>query len=365
MKVLLVGGGSGGPVSPLLAVADEIKQQHPGARFLLVGTRLGSEKSMAEAAQIPFQAISAGKWRRYFSLKNLATPIQVLLGFFQSVSVLGRFRPDAVFGTGSFVQVGVVWAAWLKGIPVILHQQDVYPSLANRICQMCAKRITVTFPPSLKDFNSGSGLFFKKPEDKIILTGNPFRHNLRAATRAQGQQEFQLEADFPTLFVMGGGTGSEFLNTLVAEALPELVKTVQIIQATGNRKKILDESKRYHPYEFIANPGAAYAAADLVLARAGLSTITELSHLGKIAIIVPMPRSHQIINASLLQQRQAAVVCLQAELSPAALVRLIKKILFDGNLQQTLTKNISTLMPAHAGRTIADIIIKQALAYAE
>src|SRR5579864_4564887 len=146
MKILLVGGGSGGPVAPLIAVADHIQMAHPKAEFLLVGTNSGPERQMAAAAGIGFKHITTGKLRRYFSLKNLGSPFLTLFGFFQSLRILKKFRPDCVFGTGSFVQVPMVWAAWFLKIPVVLHQQDILPSLANRLCQMVAKKITVTFP---------------------------------------------------------------------------------------------------------------------------------------------------------------------------------------------------------------------------
>ena len=124
MKILLVGGGSGGPVAPLIAIAEQIKKTHPKAEFLLVGTNSGPERLMAGRAGIDFYPIVAGKWRRYFSLANLFSPISVIIGFFQSFKIIYDFKPDCVFGTGSFVQVPVVWAAKVKGIPVVLHQQE-------------------------------------------------------------------------------------------------------------------------------------------------------------------------------------------------------------------------------------------------
>ncbi len=156
MKILLVGGGSGGPVAPLLAIANKIKEQHPQAKFLLVGGKQGPERHMAEMAGIDFTRVTAGKLRRYFSWQNFLAPVLVAVGFFQSLKILKMFSADCVFATGSFVQVPVVWAAWLKGVPIVLHQQDAEAGLANRLCQLFAKKITVTFPASIAVWTSSA-----------------------------------------------------------------------------------------------------------------------------------------------------------------------------------------------------------------
>lgn len=357
MKILLAGGGSGGPVAPLLAVAETIKQRHQTAKFLLVGTFSGPESLMAKRAGVEFTAIPAGKWRRYLSLANLFTPFLVVGGFLKALKILKRFRPDCVFGTGSFVQVPVVWAAaWLK-IPVVLHQQDLRPSLANTLCQAAADKITVTFEQSLVDFSSGLGLFYKKRKaDKIVWTGNPFRSQLKGADRQKAFSNFNLAPDFPTLLVLGGGTGAMFFNRLLKKALPELSRSVQIIHAAGKGKLLSAPQKHYHPYEFIADMDLAYEAADIVLARAGMSTITELSNLKKVAIIVPMPKTHQEENAFALMSGQAAIVVPQPMLTPTTLTRVIRKLLFDLKTQDILKHNIGKIMPHNSAHKIAEII---------
>ena len=361
MKILLVGGGSGGPVAPLLAVAEAIKKQHPKTSFLLVGSKNGPEAIMAKQAGIDFLPITSGKWRRYFSWQNFASPFETLIGFFQAFKILNSFRPDCVFGAGSFVQVPVVWAAWFKKIPVALHQQDVMPSLANRICQLAAQKISVTFQISLTDFPSNLGLFYKtKRTEKVVLTGNPFREELKKGDRKRAEAFFNLRPDMPTLLVLGGGTGAVFLNEFIIKILPSLTKTVQVIHSTGPGKFNQVNVADYHPYEFIANMADAYAAADIVLARAGLSTITELSNLKKVSIIVPLPESHQEINGSLLFNLQAALVLEQDKLTPAGFVTFIRKLLFEHEVQKVLVENIDALMPKDSADKIANIIIKLA-----
>ncbi len=359
MKILLTGGGTGGTVSPLLAIAQHILKTHPKAEFLLVGTKNGPEKMMAKNAGINFIAITSGKWRRYFSWKNFAAPFQTLAGFSQSFKVLRSFRPDCVFGTGSFIQVPVVWAAWFLKIPAVLHQQDLAPSLANKLCELCASKITVTFPESAKNFSTGLGIFYKRRSgDKITVTGNPFREELRAYDKAAAQKFFHLKADLPTLLVLGGGTGAEFLNNLILDSLPNLSKVVQIIHSTGKEKFKAKTAENYCPYGFIQNMALAYAAADIVLARAGLSTLTELSNLKKLSIIVPMPQSHQELNGLLLMRLEAAIVVSQKRMTPEGLVGLIRKLLFAQEAQDILKHNIGKIMPHEANEKISEIILK-------
>jgi UDP-N-acetylglucosamine--N-acetylmuramyl-(pentapeptide) pyrophosphoryl-undecaprenol N-acetylglucosamine transferase len=345
----------------MLAIANYIKKTNPKTEFLLVGTKTGPERAMAEREGIKFIHITSGKWRRYFSLKNIATPFQTLGGLWQSIKILKDFKPDCIFATGSFVQVPLIWAAWVLKLPVVLHQQDVVPSLANKLCQFAAAKITVTFPLSSKSFSSELGLLYKKRAgDKIVVTGNPFREELLSGNREAAQKSFNLHTNFPTLLVLGGGTGAEYLNKLILDSLSELTKTVQIIHSTGRGKFTGQEAENYHPYEFVDNMAGAYAAADIVLARAGLSTLTELSFLQKLSIIVPMPESHQELNGMLLSQLEAAIVVRQKNLNSKNFVGLIRKVLFANDLEKMLKHNIGKIMPHEANAKISEIIIKLA-----
>jgi UDP-N-acetylglucosamine--N-acetylmuramyl-(pentapeptide) pyrophosphoryl-undecaprenol N-acetylglucosamine transferase len=361
MKIVLVGGGSGGSVSPLLSVAESIKEKKPGAIFLFIGTRNGPERKMAEDAGIKFMSIAAGKLRRYFSFRNFLSPFLIAIGFFQAFNVLKEFKPRCVFGTGSFVQVPVMWAAWFLKIPCVIHQQDIVPSLANKLCQIPAKKITVTFEESLKDFNSGFGFFYKSYEQKTVLTGNPFRRKLLKFSKNEALENFGFEKNFPTLLVLGGGTGSEFLNTLIKNSKKQLTQFVQILHLAGYSKNLAETSEgRYKAFTFITNMGEAYAAADFVICRAGLSTLTELSNLGKVSIIVPMPNSHQEYNAVALMKENAALVISQKNLNESNFPIILRKILFNQNLQNDLSKNIKKIMPKNSDEKIANIIIKLA-----
>lgn len=360
MKILLVGGGSGGSVAPLLAVADEIKKERQEAGFLFVGGKTGPEKAMAEKAGLEFVAITSAKFKRYYAWSNPLAPFYVIIGFFNSLKILKSFRPDCVFGTGSFIQVPLVWAAKFLGIPVILHQQDYLAGLANKLCQFAAIKITVSFEESAKGFYSGFGIFYKKHKEKIILTGNPFREELKEAPKAEALKFFNLKNDLPVLLVLGGGTGAEYLNKLVAESLPNLTKFIQVIHSTGKGKTGAATMENYHPFEFIDHMAEAYAAADIVLARAGMSTITELSNLKKVSIIVPMPDSHQETNTLALMRHEAAIIVAQNKLTPQRFVSFLRKLLFEHDIQTMLKANIQKIMPHNAAQTISGIIIKAA-----
>jgi len=363
MKILLVGGGSGGSVSPLLAVAEKIKITHAKARFLFVGGKTGPEQQMAGEAGLQFVAVPAGKLRRYFSLRNFIDIFFIVAAFFQSFKILNDFQPDCVFGAGSFIQVPVMWAAWWKNIPVVIHQQDVLPSLANKLCSWIAKKITVTFEQSTRDFSWSLGFFYSGDRSggkyKVIHTGNPFRQELAHASKDLAHKHFNLHGNLPVLLVTTGGTGAAGLNKIVIESLPQLTKIVQVIHQTGKGKALeTKKSANYHSYEFISNMGEAYAAADMVLCRAGVSTITELSNLGKMAIIVPIPGSHQEYNARLLDRENAAFIAAQKQLDAETLPYLVRKLLFHYKLQQGVIAQMRQIIPHDSAQKITDIIVQ-------
>lgn len=357
MKLLLVGGNTGGPVAPLLAVGFALRERQKGTHLLFVGTNSGVESSMAKNAHVSFKPIMAGKLRRYFSFRNFFSFIFVGIGFIQSLIIIKRFKPDCAFGAGGFVQVPMLWAAWFLKVPVVIHQQDVTPSLANRLCTPIAKKITVTFEQSYREFSQGSGLFVNKTKNKITLTGNPFRGHLKEVTHNMAVKNLGLELNFPTLLVLGGGGGSEYINNLIWGQLPEITKFMQVIHITGRGKRAKNTDERYHAYEFLADMGSAYAACDIVLARAGVSTITELSNLEKTSIVIPMPGTHQEYNGELLVWENAAIVLNQNKVNPVKFVKLLRALLFDAKAQKTLKKNIFSIMPHNSSEKVAKVIL--------
>jgi len=364
-KILLTGGGSGGSVAPLLAVFDELTSPQPspwqgegaGFEFLWLGTKFGPEREMVKPAGIKFKAISGGKWRRYFSFKNLLDLFLIKLGFWQAVFIMLKWRPDLVMSAGSFVSVPVVWAAWFLRVPVLIHQQDILPGLANKLMAPFAKIVTVTFENSLKDYGQ-----------KAVWTGNPTRRSLEfpisnfsasASLRRDGQFP-NINYELPVVLILGGGTGALAINKLMAESLGELTKFCQIIHVTGKNKskKLEVSSKNYEVFEFLdaEKMAAAMKLAEVVMTRAGMSFLSELSYLAKPVIIIPMPESHQQANADYFKNNQAAVVVEQKYLAPANFIEMIKALLLAGNRREQLAKNIKQAMKPGANQAMVKII---------
>jgi len=350
MRVLLTGGGTMGSVTPLIAIAEEIKKQREDAEFLWLGTKNGPERNVIKEYGIQFNPIVYGKWPRYFSIENFLAPFKVLAGFFQAILIIIKFNPDIILSAGAFVSVPVVWAGWLLRKKSLIHQQDVKPGLANKLMALFANKITVTFDESLKYFN----------EKKAVLTSNPVRPEILEGDRERAIQKFKLEQNIPTVLFLGGGTGSLKINEVVIKAVPLLVNFCQIIHVTGKNKdnyKGID-NPRYHKYEFLIEEiKDVYAISDLVVSRAGLGTLTELSVLAKPAILVPLP-GHQELNAIYYSKNNAAILLEQKELTAESLVRKIKFLLENHVELENLSRNINKMIDKDATKKIVSEIFK-------
>lgn len=359
-KILLTGGGTGGSVVPLLAIADELRLGGSKSlarllepEFFWLGTKSWIERKMVENAGIEFKPIFSGKLRRYFSWRNLIDPIFILIGFFQSLLIIIKEKPNLVISAGSFASVPVVWAAWLSRVPILVHQQDARPGLANKLMAPFADVISATFEKSLKDYGK-----------KAVWIGNFVREELinYKISRREAFQKIGLRMDKPVVLVLGGGTGATAINELIWNGLDQLTKFCQIVHITG-KNKIPDSQfqiPNYHYFEFVHTDGMAkaYTVADIVVSRCGMGVLTELSYLGKPAILIPLPDSHQEDNAAIFAEKKAAVVLNQKELTPEKLVENIKKLLADENLRAELRANIQTVIKRGANERIVEIIEK-------
>lgn len=349
--ILLSGGGSGGPVAPLLALVDEWRRQDYHYRFIWVGTKNGPERQMAKEYGISLSYLPEAKLRRYFSLKNIFDIFKLIGAFLKSLLLILKYRPQLVSSAGGFNSVPLVWAAFLLRVPVHIHQQDVRPGLANKLMAPFARLITVTFSNSVKDYKSA------------VHTGNPVRSFFKTVNENSPEEykrQIGLGPDKPILTVIGGGTGSRFLNDFIAEKIRDLLDFCQIIHISGSsgRVKALPHDSHYIHFEFVEGGKIAkiLAVSDLVLSRAGLGLITELAFLKKPAIFIPIPNSHQEDNAQLLQDRQAAIILDQDAVRFEELVKIVKLAIKEYDIGKI--KNFSRLIPRQAEEKIIKEIEK-------
>ncbi|OGE76010.1 MAG: hypothetical protein A3C85_00560 [Candidatus Doudnabacteria bacterium RIFCSPHIGHO2_02_FULL_48_21] len=361
MRVFLVGGGTGGATAPVLAVGEALLQLHPATKLFLVGNQ-GIEQKMVDKSKLPlvYLSIPAGKWRRYFSLMNFFDVFKTIFGFFKSLRLISEYQPDMIFGAGSFVQVPLAYAAYVKRVPVIIHQPDFDLLLSTRLVAPVAKAVTVSFAASERSLPEFSGLLRRIEKSKVTVTGNPVRKEIFGGSKDKARKTFGLNKDYPVLLVIGGSQGAARLNEVILAAASELVKYVQIIHITGSKRagKQFYNHPHYHGYEYIGTDlRDAYAAADLVISRGGISTITELSALAKPAIVVPLPKSPQETNAEILAFTRSAVVVFEEFLTEKLIVNLVRKVMWNQNAVQTIKDNIKKLLPRNADRKIAKLIL--------
>ncbi|HYF04574.1 MAG TPA: UDP-N-acetylglucosamine--N-acetylmuramyl-(pentapeptide) pyrophosphoryl-undecaprenol N-acetylglucosamine transferase [Patescibacteria group bacterium] len=356
LRIFLAGGVTGGASTPLFAVASELEKLAPGSQFLFVGTSSPLDRKLARDNGVTFGTLPIAKLPRYVSLQTVLLPFTFTWALCKSFYLIWKYRPHLVFGVGGFTQVPLGFAAFCFKIPIVVHQQDVKVSLSNVLLRPIARKITVSFENSLKDFNGG--LFLKDLQGKQpgVWTGNPVRRKILGGSKAEAVQYFKLDEAFPTLLVFGGGSGAAAINEVVWEQLPELTRYFNVIHATGYGKLKNVEGKRYHGYEFISRMDLAYAVADMVVSRAGMSAISELSLLGKFAIIVPLPGTHQEYNAGLLHLAKAAAVVDQEDFRELALAEFLRHMLHKPDVLKLYSQHIHTIIPKDADKKIAHII---------
>ena len=244
----------------------------------------------------------------------------------------------------------LVWAAAYRRIPILIHQQDIRPGLANKLMAPLARVVTITFEKSFIDYGP-----------RAVLTGNPLKDvSSFEIKKIETRNRYGFRIDEPLVLVIGGGTGAKAINDLVIESLPNLLSICQLVHLTGRGKKTTSENKfeNYQSFEFLDQNEvlSLMASADLVISRCGLGVLTELSSLAKASILIPMPNSHQEENAAVFKDREAAVVLNQSDLNPGSIVSEIKKLLSDDKSRARLSKNISKVMKPDAARNIAAII---------
>lgn len=319
--IVLTGGGTAGHVTPNIALIPRL--QELGYQISYIGSYNGIEKKLIEEMKIPYYGISSGKLRRYFDVKNFTDPFRVLKGFSEARKLMKELSPDIVFSKGGFVTVPVVLAAKKCKIPAIIHESDMTPGLANKLCIPSAAKVCCNFPETVSCL----------PEGKAVLTGTPIRQELLKGDKVQALNFTGFSAAKPTILIIGGSLGSVAVNNAVRSILPQLLEKFQVIHLCGKGK--LDESLKNTPgyvqYEYIEKELAdLFALSDIVISRAGANAICELCALRKPMLLIPLSanasRGDQILNARSFEKLGYSMVLEEETLQDQLLLDTVNRL---------------------------------------
>lgn len=344
-KIILTGGGTAGHVTPNLALIPKLKEL--GYEIQYIGTQEGIEKNIILGEKIKYHTISSGKLRRYFDLKNFTDPFRVLKGVWQAKDIIKKEKPDVVFSKGGFVAVPVVIGARLNKVPVIAHESDMTPGLANKLSIPYCTKICVTFPESLKNIKANKG----------VLTGTPIREELFKGNREEAMKICKFSEDKPVILIIGGSLGSKVINDSIRAIIDKLLLTYNIIHicGKGNIDNNLINKKGYRQFEYVKEELPHFMnGADLVISRAGANVIFELLALKKPNLLIPLSRKSsrgdQILNAESFRKSGYSLVMQEEEITED---RLLKDI---NNLYRNKEKYITNMGKSPVQNGVNNII---------
>ena len=320
-RIILTGGGTAGHVTPNIALLPRLKEL--GYDIQYIGSYTGIEKELIEPFGIPYHGISSGKLRRYFSVQNFTDPFRVLKGFREAHKLIRQLKPDVIFSKGGFVSVPVVLAGKRCKVPVIIHESDMTPGLANKIAIPSAAKVCCNFPETLKSL----------PEGKAVLTGSPIRQELLSGNKIAAMDMCHFTSDKPVILVIGGSLGAVAINNAIRSNIDALLEKYQIIHLCGKGK--MDESLKdvegYCQFEYIKNElRNLFALADIVISRAGANAICELLALHKPNLLIPLSanasRGDQILNARSFERQGFSLVLEEEQLTKETLLNAVKTL---------------------------------------
>ena len=358
MKFIISGGGTGGHIFPAIAIANELRRRLPEAEILFVGAQGRMEMTRVPEAGYKIVGLDITGLQRRLTPRNLMFPLRVIRSVRKAGKLIKEFRPDAVVGVGGYASAPVLLAAGSHHVPALIQEQNSYAGLVNKLLGKRVAKICVAY--------DGMEKFF--PAAKIVVTGNPVRTEIADGSRAEALAFFGLDPNKKTLLVVGGSLGARTLNLATAAALPRLREAgVQLLWQTG--KSYYSEAERQaadyaadglHAHEFIRRMDLAYAAADVVVSRAGALSVSELCLTGKACIFVPSPNvaeDHQTKNARALLSKGAAVL-ITDEHAAERLYDETLRLLADDHRQRELSKRIRELAKPHATEDIVNELLK-------
>ncbi len=344
-RIILTGGGTAGHVTPNIALMPALKDKNFDIRY--IGSYTGIEKSMIETLGVPYYGISSGKLRRYFDLKNFTDPFRIIKGYFEARLLMRKLRPDVVFSKGGFVTVPVVLAAKHKKIPVIIHESDMTPGLANKLALPSASKVCCNFPETLKYL----------PEGKAVLTGSPIRQELFKGDKAKGLKFCGFNEEKPVLLIMGGSLGSVAINNAVRGSLDQLLETFQIAHlcGKGNLDENLNDKDGYVQFEFVSDELTdLFACTDMMISRAGANAICEILALRKPNVLIPLSaaasRGDQILNAGSFEKQGYSYVIQEEDVTEQTLLDAVNEVFtnrdqyIEAMNQSDLADPIGTIM---------------------
>lgn len=351
IKIMFTGGGSGGHVTPSLPLIQAF--QSLGAEIFYVGSEKGIERSLIKPLGVPYYVVTTGKLRRYWSWQNFLTPFQLIGGIAKSFFLCCRLKPNIVFSKGGFVALPVVIGAWLNRVPVVIHESDLSPGLANRLSFPFAKLVYVTFPVTT---------YYFKNKAKVVVTGMPIRQFLFQGNRCEGLKFCGFSKEKPVLLVMAGGLGSVAINDSIRRLVKPLTEKFQVIHLCGKGKldTHVENSPGYRQFEYLREAlGDVLACADVVISRAGATSIYELLGLGKPHILLPLSRQasrgDQIENAEYFSKQGLSTVLYSEEFSDE---KLLQTIFVSYENLETMKNKLANFKQADSAKIMVDKLIE-------
>lgn len=363
MKIIFAGGGTGGHIYPAVAIAKEVIERNSDVGVLFIGTEKGLENKIIPVEGFPFRKIKVRGFSRKISFENIIAIKEVMISFIDANKIIRDFKPDIVVGTGGYVCGSMLLTASLMGIPTLIHEQNAFPGVTNRILSRFVDKIALTFPEASK---------YLSQQEKIRVTGNPLRSDITKISSAEGKKYFGFDISIPLLFIVGGSRGAKKINEssmmLAKECLDK--KEYQILHMTGETQYddvlqayedlgISLDTKYLKVMPYIHDMSHALAAADLVISRCGAGLISEITALGKPSILIPYPYAagnHQEYNARALEKSGAANVILERDLNQQMLLSEVKNLFQNPDYMKKMSIQSKKLGKPNATREIVEMI---------
>lgn len=359
MKIIVSGGGTGGHVYPALALIRTIKKKHPDTTFLYIGTEKGLEANIIRRENIPFESVEITGFKRSLSFENIKTLVRFFKGVQRSKKIIKEFKPDAVIGTGGYVSAPVVYAAAKKHIPAVIHEQNSVPGLTNKFLSRYVKKVAICFDSAKEYF----------PASKVVYTGNPRASEVVGKVGSGELAKLGLEENVPTALITGGSRGARPINEAVIKSLTQLArKPYQILYITGEvhfedvKKEValIGDSPNVAIVPFIHNMEEVLAATDVVVGRAGATSLAEITALGLPSILIPSPyvtNNHQEKNVAVLTSAGAAIMLPEKELSSQKLVSALDEILLDDKKRKNMGEASKKLGMPDASDRLYEVLL--------